>query len=242
MQDHIIGSDFWWLSPQEAKRYGHVELFHQEPYSDEPNTDESPLSRPLLPADRRYPLEFVSQWKAKFRNINVFRSLGLYTSDTGSSKIIGPFLLDIDRVLEKCGGYVPDLSKALEDTRRLVEIYCSNLKDKDYCIFFTGHKGFHIEVTPRVIGMPTGVDQWQQFKKMRDDINTQLGDSFVDVLHPHVRLHNSINSWKDYSGQLVNAMNFEVSANELFNLSGEEFLKKAESLSRQELDSYNTTA
>lgn len=226
----MFNTDFWWLSPEETTHYSYIDLFHQEPYSDEPDTDKEPLSSPMLQGERRYPLEFITQWKAKFRSINVFRSLALYASDTNGKKIIGPFLLDIDRTLEKDGGHVPDLGKALIDTRLLVEKYCSNLGDDDYRIFFTGHKGFHIEIQPKAISTASNVDRWQHFENSRKDINRQFGDAFIDRFHHHVRLHDSINSWVDYSGRSVNSMNFEVSTDELFSLRAKDMSAKAENL------------
>ncbi len=175
-------------------------------------------------------MEFISQWKAKFKSINVFRSFALFSTDTDGEEIIGPFLLDIDRTFEKDGGYLADLGKALEDTRSLINEYCSNLKDEDYRILFTGHKGFHIEIHPRVISMPPNVDRWQHFKNKRKEINNRFGNAFVDKFHSHVRLHNSINSWIDYSGQRIYSMNFEVNTNELFSLTVEDISARAKNL------------
>lgn len=226
----MLSTDFWWLSAEEAREYGYIDLFHQEPYSDEPNTDKEPRYCPMLAGEKRYPLEFISQWKRGFKNINVFRSYTLYISDTDGKGIIGPFLLDVDRTLEKDGGYIADLRKALEDTRLLVKKYCSNLKNEDYRIFFTGHKGFHIEIHPRAISIPPNVDRWQYFENRRKEINTRFGNSFVDKFHSHVRLHNSINSWIDYSGRQVCSANFEVSIDELFSFSIKDIVGKAKNL------------
>jgi len=170
----MLSSDFWWLSPEEVRQYRYIELFHQKPYSDELGTDKDPCSRPMLPSDKRYILESLSQWKQKYENKNVFRSFTLYSSDANGKEIIGPFLLDIDRILENAPGHVPDLTKALEDTRLLVKNYCSNLKDEDYRILFTGHKGFHIEVRPGAINIPPHVDQWRYFETERTEINKSL--------------------------------------------------------------------
>ena len=226
----MLIADFWWLSPEEARQYGYIALFHQEPYSDEPNTDREPLACPMLPSEMRYPLEHISQWKAKFKNINVFRSFALYNSDTDGKEIIGPFLLDIDRIFEKDGGYIADLDKALKDTRLLVKEYCSNLGREDYRILFTGHKGFHIEIRPEAINIPPNVNRWQHFENSRKDINTRFGDSFIDRFHSHVRLHDSINSWIDYSGRRVYSMNFELSIDALFSLSIQDISTQAENL------------
>jgi hypothetical protein len=189
----------------------------------------------MLPSCKRYPLESVNQWKAKFTNINVFRSFALYSSDTNGKKIIGPFLLDIDRILENVRGHVPNLPKALEDTRLLVEKYCSNLKDEDYRIFFSGHKGFHIEVQPRAIGIPSNVDPWQHFKDRLKEINKLFGVAFIDKPHDHVRLHNSVNHWINHVGQETYSMNLQVSFDELFSLSAEDISTKAKNLAAAEL-------
>ena len=225
-----IGSDFWWLSPQEVILYRFTELFHQEPYSDEPNTDKDPLSCPMQQSDDRYPLESIEEWKGKFRNTNVFRSYELYDSDIEGQKIIGPLIIDIDRIIERNGGYLPDFDKALKDTRRLIKEYFINLKSRDYRIFFTGHKGFHIEISPSAIGVSSNTNRWHFFEKVRVEINKRFGSAFIDKFHLHVRLHNSINSWIDYYGKRVDYMNYEVSIDELFNLQAADIVKKARNL------------
>jgi len=226
----LIGSDFWWLSPQEVILYRFIDLFHQEPYSDEPNTDKDPLSCPMLQSDNRYPLESIDEWKEKFRNTNIFRSYALYDSGIKGNKIIGPLLLDIDRTIERDGGYLPDFDKALKDTCRLVKEYFANLKSRDYRIFFTGHKGFHIEISPSAIGVSSNTNRWHFFEKVRVEINKRFGSAFIDKFHLHVRLHNSINSWIDYYGKRVDYMNYEVSIDELFNLQAADIVKKARNL------------
>jgi len=230
-------TDFWWLSLEEVRQYGYIDLFHQEPYSDEPNSDRDPVSCPMVQSDRRYPLEFVSQWKAKIKNMNVFRSYALYSSNTEDKEIIGPFLLDIDRTIERDGGYLPDFDRALKDTRLLVKEYCSSLEDKDYRIFFTGHKGFRIEIQSRALGISTCIDRWQHYETIRKDINKRFGNAFVDKFHSHIRLHNSVNSWIDFSGRIVHSMNFEVSVDELFSVGAEEIFLKAKNLALVASDS-----
>lgn len=232
----MLSTDFWWLSPEEVRQYRYIDLFYQEPYSDEPNIGNDPLSCPMLQSDKRYPLESIKQWRKKFGNINVFRSYTLYSSDIEGEEIIGPLLLDIDRTIEQGGGYLPNFDKALKDTRLLVTEYCSNLKDKDYRIFFTGHKGFHIEIQPKAIGVSLYLDRWHHFENIRKDINRRFGNSFIDRFHPHIRLHNSVNSWIDYSGKKVDSLNFEISANELFSHSSEDIFLKAKNLAGIALD------
>ena len=159
-------TDFWWLSPEEARQYRYVDLFHQEPYSDEPNTDKDPLP-PKKWNGPRPRLEDIHKRTLDFKNKNVFRSWALYDCADSGGQIIGPFLLDIDRFIEPELGQTPDLGTALKDTRLLVHQYCSKLKDGDYRLFFTGHKGFHIEIRPAAIGVQAHTDRRAYFEKRR---------------------------------------------------------------------------
>jgi hypothetical protein len=235
-KSRMLSTDFWWLSPKELRQYGYIDLFYQKPCSDEPNTYKDPYSCPILQSDKRCPLESVSHWQEKYNNTNIFRSFALYSSDTNGVKLIGPFLLDIDRVIMKDGGYVAQLHKALEDARLIVEEYCANLKSEDYRIFFTGHKGFHIEISPRALNIPSR-NRHYHFESRRKEINKRFGNSFVDKFHDHVRFHNSINSWIDYSGRLVSTMIFEMSSDDLFGLSVEAICAKGKKLALRYLNS-----
>ena len=99
----MTSTDFWWLSPEEVEQYRYIDLFHQEPYSDEPNTDRAPLSCPMLQSDKRHPLKSVSQWKVEFRNMNVLDvgcHIGYYATLISSfaNKVVG---IDIDKEVIK---------------------------------------------------------------------------------------------------------------------------------------------
>lgn len=223
-------TDFWWLSPSEASQFRWIYLFHQEPYSDEPNTERGPTSCPMLGSDMRYTMELISQWKASHKNVNLFRSDTLYSSVIKGKELVGPLVLDIDRVTKQNGGYLPDFERALKDTRLLVKEYCSNLSGKDYRVIFTGHKGFHIEIRPKAVGILPYVNLRQSFDNLRKNINKKFGANFIDLWHSHIRLHNSINRWIDYSGETINCMNFEVNLDGLFSLSAEDIFAKGKEL------------
>lgn len=233
--DRELRTDFWWLSPEEARQYRYVDLFHQEPYSDEPNTNKDPLP-PKKWNGSRTRLEDIHKRTLNFRNKNVFRSWTLYDCANNGGEIIGPFLLDIDRVIKQGAGHPPDLDTALKDTRLLIQEYCSNSKDGDYRIFFTGHKGFHIEIRPGAIGLQTHMDRRAYFEKRRKEVNNHFGNGFVDPFHEHIRLHNSINVWIDYSGQLVCRMKFEITRRELDSLSIDEICSQSKRLATDYLE------
>ena len=238
-------SDFWWLATDEAVKYKYVYVCYQEPYSDEPNSNKDPSSVSrfhsldtngnLSEIERRYPLGFIDQWREKCANTNVFRSFGLFDAEHDGEELLGPFLIDIDREEDQLGkGYVQDINGALEATRRLVKEYLCQLEERDFRIFFTGHKGFNIEVRPQALGIFSAGNRWQQFECRLEDINKTFGRSgdqkFVDKIHNDIRLHNSVNRWVGNNGKILNRMKFELSLREVNNLRADEISARAERL------------
>jgi len=231
-------ADFWWLVPDEAKKFRFVYTKHQHPYSDQQNTDRDPpsverdysfysvdSSGNLSKNEKRYPVEFLNKWKKRCGNTNVFRSLALFAADENADKLLGPLVLDIDREDYMEGeGMVQDLGKALQDTRKLVRCLQQSyrVKESDLCVLFTGHKGFNVEVRLGAVGIGSVNPQWDQFKFKRKEINQALGGSddhpFVDRLHSFVRLHNSVNKWVACDGQEVARMKIQLTLDELFSL------------------------
>jgi hypothetical protein len=234
-------SDFWWLTPDDTAEYKHVELMHQEPYSDEPGSNRQPLTVPtfhsldasgnLSPVVKRHSIKFIDEWRSKCSNTNVFRSLKLFSAAHHGDELLGPFLIDIDRQQGRPNkGYVMNLDEALEDTRRLVQRCLCKLREDDYRIFFSGHKGFNIEVRPQALGIVSSDEQQQQFTNMRAHINRAFRSDFVDPIKRHMRLHDSINCWIANNGKKVSRMRFELSLSNLNSLSVGDICERAEKL------------
>jgi hypothetical protein len=233
------GTDFWWLTTEEVQKYQYVCVGHHQLYSDEPNSNNTPTSVPwfhsfdesgnLSKVMRRYPLKFVEQWRDKCANTNVFRSLSLFTTEQDREELLGPFVIDIDRENDETNrGYVQDLNKALEDTRKLVKEYLCKFNEDDFRIFFTGHKGFNIEVCPQALGIVSLDNRRRQFREKRAEINRTFGDNFADTIKECVRLHDSINSWIANDGNEVRRMKFQLSPYELNNLDVKEICRRSE--------------
>ena len=234
-------SEFWWLTGEEALKYKYIYVCSQkEPYSDEPKSKKTPALVPrFFSMDNRgnvssqieyYPLDIMEIWREKFSNINVFRSFGLSSSKCGGEKICGPLIIDIDR--ENGGfteGYEQDLTQALKDTRRLVNEYLYQFKEKDVRIFFTGHKGFHVEILPSALCLVELERTKGQYEHIIDNLNGIFSPKkeirFIDKVHDEIRLHNSINRWIDKDGKTINRMKFELSIKELNNSSIDEICK-----------------
>jgi len=239
-------SEFWWLTREETLKYEYIYVCsQQEPYSDEPKSKKTPYLVPrLFSVDKKgnlsseikyYPLNFMEIWREKVSNINVFRGFSLSSSEYGGEKICGPLIIDIDR--EDGGfteGYEQNLTQALKDTRRLINEYLYQFKEKDFRIFFTGHKGFDIEILPSalcLVGFERTKEQYEYIIGNINDIFNHKGEKrFIDKIHDEVRLHNSINRWIDKSGKMINRMKFELSIKELKNSSIDEICRKSEVL------------
>lgn len=239
-------SEFWWLTREEALEYKYIYVCsQQEPYSDEPKSEKTPsLVSRFFSVDKKgnlssevkyYPLDFMEIWREKFSNVNVFRGFSLSSSEYGGEKVCGPLIIDIDR--EDGGfteGYEQNLTLALKDTRQLVNEYLYQFKGRDFRIFFTGHKGFHIEILPSAFCLMGCERTKKQYEHIIDSINDIFNHKrekrFIDKIHDEVRLHNSINRWVDKNGKIISRMKFELSIQELNNLGIDEICRKSEVL------------
>ena len=106
---------------------------------------------------------------------------------------------------------------ALIMTRNAVKCIVNSydLKERDIRLFFTGHKGFNIEVLPSALGL-AGTQNEQDnkadriWKKIISELRRNAGlaskpgqcrnlvseqGTLIDPIHKHVRLHDSINEW-----------------------------------------------
>ena len=198
-------TDFWWLTPEEQKEYMYVELAHHQPLSEE---DDAPTLNPFLTL-----ISDINSWRHSYCNINVYRSLSVWSDRVKTRKLSGPFIVDINNEYE-------DLQDALQVTRRAVEIVCSyNVKENDIRVFFTGRKGFNIEILPSPLKIVGTTKQQDQAEDKRKEIIQELrkgknlssssengrihlgsnsvssNGTLIDTIHDYNRLHNSFNSW-----------------------------------------------
>ena len=230
-------------------KYQYLCVGHHESYSDEPGSNNTPRSvrwfhsidngGNLSTATKRHAPKFIDQWRGKCANTNVFRSLSLFTAKQGGGKLQGPFVIDIDREDYVSGkGYRQNLDDALEATRQLVREYLRGLQESDFRVFFTGHKGFNIEVRPQALGITCTRNRQQQFEHRRNYINGFFGNSFVDKIHEWVRLHNSVNNWIGNNGKEVYRMKFELSLYQLNSMCVDEICTESQTLASEFLQKF----
>jgi len=251
-------SDFWWLSGHETGRDLFVGVEHHHP----PTDDEDYYSmqrfhsvgagHKLSRARKHYRLDFLNQWRSLCNNTNVYRTLELFASDKGQSEVLGPFLVDIDNSNWK-DGYEENLGDALAVTCTVVEFLSKHwkLSERDLRVFFSGRKGFHIEVRPEALSMAGSVaDQLKLSAEKRQEIiehfgtrnnivssggtliDPVYGDRFdkYKLKHPYIRLHGSWNKWVGNDGIERARRKIELSLDKLSDSRAEEICAQAEKL------------
>lgn len=251
-------SDFWWLPEHVTSTELLVGVGHHHPLTD----DENPCSvewfhsvgdgHELSRARRQYRLNFLKEWRSLCNNTNVYRTLELFTSDTGQSEILGPFLVDIDNSNWK-DGYEENLRDALLVARRVVDFlsrHCK-LRDRDLRVFFSGRKGFNIEVRPQALGIDGPVAQQKRLsaEKLQEIVNhfgtgsntVSCKDTTIDQIygnrfsnyklkHPYIRLHGSWNKWVGENNIWKARSKIELTPEELATLTVDEICARAERL------------
>jgi len=180
--------------------------------------------------------DFLDVWRAQVSNINVFRSLCLHSAEKGGAELAGPLVIDIDSsVCSKETGYTPDIDDSLNTARRIVRECLPSLHHNDYRVFFTGHKGFSIEVRPQVVGV-SHTQSWERgFRSLLQPFKEMaVGTAMVDKVHYELRLHDSVNHWMDNRGCKMYRMKYEVSLPALWALSADDICSHSEELATAE--------
>jgi hypothetical protein len=187
-----------------------LELVHHQPLTDEDDTPHQDFNNPCFTG-----IQNISEWRNKHQNTNVYRSLKIWSDNLKSEALLGPFVIDIDN---DCGKLDDTLIVARNAVKCLVNSY--NLQESDIRLFFTGHKGFNIEVLPSAFGLagtPSEQDNKADCirKKIISELRRNAGlasqqgqarnlvseeGTIIDGIHDYVRLHDSINKWIENGG------------------------------------------
>jgi hypothetical protein len=231
-------TDFWWLDDNERRKFAYLELCHSELKDD--------LTYPFK-QKQTIRVTKINEYREKYGNTNIFRSLILKDSLTEEQEILGPFIIDIDNDNGENG---------LEATRKItqqISDYLINdyIKENDFRILFSGHKGFNIEIRPEVIGVTGSISEQilksrktldviisylrqknrvsEQVINFVDQLGTTIdkvyGDRFNNELkHSFIRLHNSINTWKAENNTIISREKIELPYREFQNKSLREIL------------------
>jgi len=196
-------------------------------------------------------IDELEHWRERFQNTNVYRALKIASASSGEDEIIGPFLVDVDNG-------AGDLGDALVVTRKTFRLLHDKLRvDIDSLrIFFTGHKGFNVEIRPQALDIQgstndqvrksanvlhqitetlRGGKSWQTRNQVSDAgtvVDQIYGDRYSGyrLKHPYIRLHSSLNMWISSDGKTKTRMKIELTVDELNKLPTTAIASRAENL------------
>ncbi len=252
-----LASDFWWLPENVVINELVIGLGNHKMITDDEDmppltscycsiSQEGTLSNDIV----YYPVHFLEQWRSACKNVNIYRTLKIFGKNTKEAMFLGPFLVDIDNEKE-------DLDAAQVVAKDVLEYLITQLKtsESDLRIFFTGHKGFNIEMRPKALNISGSVpDQIRLSSKKLDSIidylskDNNVQDSTTNVVdnrgtvidriygnrfgfglkHPFVRLHNSINKWITNDNRTIARKKMEITCQQLWKKSASEISSDSE--------------
>lgn len=245
-------SDFWWVDTPDMLAEARVGVAHHAPLTDEDDPFSTTWYRSLddtgqpCPRSQLYPLNSLEQWREVCANTNVYRTLTIFDGDGKTSLGLGPFLIDVDNE-SRVNGYRSDLQEALEVARRTVERLTNHLgvHPDDMRLFFSGRKGFNIEVRPSAVRLVGTVDaQIERSGRICDDLRraVRTASTTIDIVygwggdyslnHPYTRLHSSINKWVDAERAIRQRLHLELTLHDFFHQPASAIMSRAEELCR----------
>jgi hypothetical protein len=146
-------NDFWWLDENLLSKFSYLELGHCE-------------SSGLIGQIQKSHVADIDVYRSKFDNINVHRSLKLSDKLNDGQEILGPFIIDIDNE--------NNLEAAYLITKQISAFLTSiSVTPADFRIFFSGHKGFNVEIKPEAVQLSGSIPEQiiSSSKKLEESIN-----------------------------------------------------------------------
>jgi hypothetical protein len=230
-------SELWWLPDGFDVGQLRVGVGHHEPVAE----DESSASVAWLHAldgsadEPLYGVDVLSQWRTLWKDDNVYRLSELHDS-AGRPVLIGPFLLDLDNDR--------DLGSALAVARAAFGLLRSpgyGIEAADVRVYFSGHKGFNLEVRPGALGIAPDSSMRSQLQRAYDVQQALIGDlrrvrgvrnktvnavddeeTYADRIYgpgslrySYIRLPESLNVWVDVAGNRVARRRLLLDADEI---------------------------
>ncbi len=190
---------------------------------------------------RWHPLEFIDQWLSTCQGRNAYRTMRLRSPSAGGRILLGPFLIDIDNQ-DWTNGYGEDLEAALDVARQSLNLLRRRglVSGDDFRVFFSGRKGFNIEVAPTSLGI-NGEEAGQITASalILEEITAglSLGATTVDRIygdrfeyrlkHPYIRLHESSNCWRTLSDYFCRRR-IELSDGDVNTLTATQIVKQSD--------------
>ena len=252
-------NDLWWLPRNVAISELLVGVGHHDAIVDGeevPCLDEWYRSfdhkRNLSNNIEYYPIHLLNDWRKACKNANVYKTLEVFDKNTREANLLGPFLIDIDNSEENL-----DDAQAINTQVATYLLNGQRISKDSMRIFFSGRKGFNVEVRPDILGIDGSLSDQIKCSSMKLDeivyvlrkinnvqdatrnivsnqgtvIDRIYGDRFgYKLKHPYIRLRDSINKWIRNNGSEIARMKIELTIEQLHSMSATEISSKAEEL------------
>ena len=192
--------EFWWLSPEEKEGFKYIRPGYQ-----------NKLPNDVIPDVKfggRIKINNLTFWCSEHRMENVHREFNLYLKGVRKCDTLeGPVLLDFDNSDEN----LESACKCTTEALRFLQYNLGINLSADCRVFFSGRKGFHIELRPIAI-VSELLERAGHFQrpllhlKLIRRLQSNFGLSgttnqldqkrtFLDKEHQAKRINGSVNAW-----------------------------------------------
>lgn len=141
--------------------------------------------------------EVLDAYKKKLNYVDVYKTIYQYESDNvNDCLLVAPLVFDLDRDIENEG----DFTQIVRDTILTIAYLEEDLgiKKEQMGIYFSGSKGFHIEIPYEVIGLEPSKQLAEQYKIIAEVVSRETIYKTIDMKiyekRRLFRLPNTINA------------------------------------------------
>lgn len=130
---------------------------------------------------KMYSLEELEQLSEEYDDVGILTSVYAYNSkDIEKATRFAPLFFDFD---------AEDILDSIEDAKKLVAFFSSIIEDSAIRIFFSGNKGFHVEIEPLAMGIAPAEDLKTVFRMIAETLIKELGLTTLDLrVYDHRRM------------------------------------------------------
>lgn len=157
-------------------------------------------------------LEDVEKWRADNRNTDVYSTCFQYTSENpDAGDIVGNFVMDFDDP-EKLEDVKAEVLRVIDYLQKTLNIPYNSIR-----AYFSGRKGFHLEVPFEVLGVEICADLHTKFKRFALYFKKELNLKYLDTkIYDRKRLIRLPNSKHGKTGLYkIPLKYFELSVNNI---------------------------
>ncbi len=130
-----------------------------------------------------FTLDQIPRFRKKYDNTGLYISVYAFNKqDIETSTRLAPLFFDLD---------AEDLEESLSDAKKLISFFGDMLEPSAIRLYFSGKKGFHIELEPLALGITGQKDLKSVFREIATDLIKDLDLTTVDL-----RVYDDRRMWR----------------------------------------------